>query len=103
MIYQSFEELMENNIIPLHKNNSDWIRLDGRLEGGNRKIYALFMYESILWKIHSDTRFEPLEIAYEKFKDKKDPFNKNQTRGGNLSLKLKDELKYKKHLYIYKK
>lgn len=102
MKFKSFKEVMEKKIIPFHNKNSNFIRLDGLSTGGNRKVFAYFDYNGIMWKIHSDTHFSELDKAYNKIIQGEDPFKISETNKGNICLVLKSELANKpKHLYIY--
>ena len=64
MINNSFNEWVILKVLPLQKNNPSWHRLDGRLKGGNRSVVARFRYAGRVWKVHGDTRIEPVLRAY---------------------------------------
>jgi hypothetical protein len=92
---------MTNNQNPDHK------RLDEQPSGGNRTIFGCFQHDERTWKVHSDTHYKPLMLAYEAtINDGSDPFVEHKTKGGRLSLILRPELRELqnssyKHLYIY--
>ena len=96
---------MEEIVLPLAKNNPQWIRLDGQNSGGNRQVYAFFSYNGKIWKIHSDTHFEELIKAYKDIQKGNDPFIITFTREANSEcLELRPELANNpKHIYIYLK
>lgn len=108
-IYDSFEDYVEQFVIPHQNHNPDRIRLDDWETGGNREIYGVFRYRNKYWKVHGDSRFEPLLVAYKAVKDEHaDPFTEKTTNSGKgNSLILKEEFQSRlskprfKHLYIY--
>lgn len=108
MTHENFLAFMESVIIPQKTANPNDIRLDGRTSGGNRIVAGMFRHHNKVWKVHSDTRYEPLMLAYESLKEDKsgDPFVEEPTRNGNC-LTLKDSIQKSmekprfKHLYIY--
>ena len=79
-------------------------RLDGQHTGGNRAVAGEFRHLGKRWKVHSDTHYEPLLVAYEAATAGNDPFVEAPTRSG-LSLDLNDQLRSKlserRHKYIY--
>ena len=105
-----FNEFYEQIVLPAKKINPHHIRLDGEIAGGNRKIFGSFTHNNRIWKVHSDTHYEPLMLAYEYSCldcEKNDPFIMETTRNGSNCLALIDKLfrlqinsKYK-YLYIY--
>ena len=104
--YQNFIEFMEQAVIPEQKANPEHIRLDGQLSGGNRSIFGCFEHFGRTWKVHSDTRYEPLMLAHDAAVEGKDPFVESTTNGGGSSLVLQPEIKERqntpyKYLYIY--
>lgn len=109
-IYNNFVEYIEHFILPRQSGNPDDLRLDGwDSSQGNREILGIFWHQDKVWKVHGDTRYEPLLIAYEVIKQKgEDPFIERLTVSGKgNTLVLKDEFKSrlsnpkKKYLYIY--
>lgn len=103
---QSFVEFMKQVVIPAKKANPNDKRLDGQISGGNRTIFGCFQYCGRTWKVHSDTRYEPLMLAYDEAVNGGDPFVEDTTEGGCFSLILQPKVKERqssnyKHLYIY--
>jgi len=71
--FDSFVEMYESTVIPLQQKHPDWIRLDGARAGGNRKVFARFLYRGRRWKIHSDTHISKLTQVYQAFRNNEDP------------------------------
>lgn len=108
-IYESFNEYVELFVIPGKKENPDEKRLDGWDHGGNLEILGIFQHQNKIWKVHGDTRYEPILLAYEVMRNKSvDPFiQKETTTGKGNTLVLKEEFQQLlskpkiKYLYIY--
>jgi hypothetical protein len=108
-IYDSFNEYVKLFVIPRKNENPDQLRLDGQESGGNREIAGVFQHQNKVWKVHGDTRYEPILLAYDVMrKEMEDPFIEKTTNSGKgSSLILKDEIQQLsskprfKHLYIY--
>ncbi len=103
---QTFVEFIENEVIPQKEANPDDKRLDGQPSGGNRTVFGCFQHYGRTWKVHSDTHYVPLMLAYDAAIDGSDPFIEDKTEGGGSSLILKSEIKERqnsrhKYLYIY--
>ena len=101
---QTFVKFIENQVIPKRKVNPDDKRLDGQSSGGNRTIFGCFQHYGRTWKVHSDTHYEPLMLAYKAAITGSDPFIEDKTEGGGLSLILQPEIKKHqntKHKYLY--
>ena len=91
MKYDSFVDFMEKDALRRQAANPDHIRLDGLISGGNLKEFCQFIHHDRLWKIHADTRYEPLKLAYHELKKGSDPFKEATTKNGRrliLSLKF---------------
>ena len=108
MTYASFIAFMESVVIPKKAANPNDIRLDGETSGGNRTVAGMFQHHNKVWKVHADTRYEPLMLAYNSIKEGKadDPFMEEPTRNGNsliLTNSVRGLMKKPrfKHLYIY--
>jgi hypothetical protein len=104
MTYNSFLELMDKVILPRQAANPDHVRLDGKLGGGNREEAGRFLHHGKLWKIHADTRYEPLKLAYHALKNNSpDPFKESSTdeEGKRLDLKPTIQRAGARHMYIY--
>jgi hypothetical protein len=104
--HQNFLEFVKKEVIPAKKANPDHKRLDRQTSGGNRRVVGHFQHEERLWKVHSDTYYEPLMLAYKAAIDGIEPFVEDATQKGSASLRLKPEIKRLqttkyKHLYIY--
>lgn len=102
---QNFVEFMQE-IIPAREENPDHTRLDGQISGGNRTIFGCFQHGGRIWKVHSDTHYEPLMLAYNVAVNGGDPFVQVTTEGRRSSLKLQPEIREfqssnYEHLYIY--
>ena len=107
-IYDNFREYAKLFVIPRKKENPDQKRLDGRESGGNREILGVFRHQDKVWKVHGDSRYEPILLAYEAMKKSQNPFIEKPTNSGKgSSLVLRDEIQLlsstpkAKHLYIY--
>ena len=73
--------------------NSDDIRPDGKQNGSNGKIFGKFEHCGKIWKVHYDTRYLPLELAYAAI-DNEDPFVIGFTRiKKNPKLKLRSDIR----------
>lgn len=105
-IYNNFIEFMKELVNPLKNENPNDIRLDGQLSGGNRTVFGRFKHFGCTWEVNSDTRYEPLRLAYEAAIKGNEPFVEGTTKGGNPMLILQSEIKQlqstkRKYLYIY--
>lgn len=107
MIFSSFERFVDNVVLPRRQANPADRRLDGWPSGGNFAIAGVVRYAGRQWKVHEDSHYEPLLIAYEAMREGDDaPFIEEPTKNG-VSLNLKPELRAKmatahfKYLYIY--
>ncbi len=93
-VYECFIDFMVDMVKPDKRNNPDHIRLDGKLKGSNGKIYGKFKHFGKIWKVHQDTRYLPLELAYNAAMNDKDPFVRGLTRTKKKpKLKLSDEIR----------
>jgi hypothetical protein len=106
-IHQSFRGFIEEVALPMRAANPSHRRLDGQVAGGNREVVGRFRHRDRVWKVHADTHYEPLLIAYEAVKTgTDDPFIEEPTRRGRC-LDLLPELRAQrqdpahKYLYIY--
>ncbi len=101
-VYDSFQQLFINKVAPLKKENPDWLRVDGAVSGGNRGVFAYFMYAGKKWRINSDTHILQLEKAYQDLEQGNTPFQVKRSGDGRENLELRKELaSHPKHLYIY--
>jgi hypothetical protein len=99
---------MRDAVTPRLNRDPEGRRLDGASTGGNRQVFAFFQYRGKTWRVHSDTHFEPLLIAYRAVQSDPtfDPFEERPTAQGGTCLELVSELRQQqsgrhKHLYIY--
>lgn len=105
--YPSFRAFVEQLVLPMQASRPQDKRLDGQPSGGNRDVVATFWHLGRRWKVHADTHFRPLLIAYEALDrgELTDPFTEQPTRSGTC-LDLVPALRTRtqdphKHLYIY--
>jgi hypothetical protein len=102
----SFIELMLSVVFPRLASNPLHIRLDGRTRRGNRQRFAEFYYEGRAWRINADSRYLPLNLAFDAATLGLNPFVQSLTEEGAICLVLAPEIralqrsKYK-YLYIY--
>jgi hypothetical protein len=106
-VHPSFAAFMRSVVLPLRAANPTWRRLDGASTGGNRTVAGQFRHAAQLWKVHADTHFAPLEIAWRAVQADatSDPFVVEHAQAGRC-LALRDDLRRQyasphKHLYIY--
>ena len=110
-IYKDFDSFMQDGVTPKRKQND--IRLDGKTKGSSRKVFGYFRYNKQTWKVHEDTHYIPLDIAYEDRNSGEVPFVELPTATGKglrlaLSGKLREvqqerqQSRYE-YLYIYSK
>lgn len=103
--YLTYAAFVEGVVLPGREANPDHKRLDGWPRGGNREVAGRFMRNGRVWKVHADSHYEPLLLAYELECADEEPFRYDRTKNGD-SLVLADELQRRrktrfKHLYIY--
>lgn len=110
MIHDDFVGFVKSVVLPNRNSNPSHVRLDGNSTGGNREIAGMFRHQGKIWKVHADTHYEPLILAYEFILENKgkDPFLENPTGTGiGICLVLKDSIQHLsskprfKYLYIY--
>ena len=107
MVFPSYERFVEGVVLPRHLAHPADRRLDGWPSGGNLTVAGVFHYDGRKWKVHEDSHYEPLLIAYEAMKaGERTPFLEESTKSG-MSLNLTPNLRAKmtptrfKYLYIY--
>ena len=105
--YPSFRAFVEQMILPMQSAHPDDIRLDGQPTGGNREVVGTFWHAGRQWKVHADTHYRPVLIAYGALQagELSDPFIERPTKSG-ACLDLVPALRARtgdpdKHLYIY--
>lgn len=108
MTYPSYMAFVEAEVKPRRARYPHHKRLDGNLTGGNWKVVGVFRHDGRHWKVHADSHYEPLLIAYEALSagDQK-PFVEEATRAGRC-LNLRSDLRRLmstparfKYIYIY--
>lgn len=105
--YPSYERFVEEVVLPRKQANPTYRRLDGWASGGNFAVAGFFWYNGRQWKVHEDSHFEPLLLAYEAIMSgDARPFVEEPTKRG-FSLALKPQLRGRmtnprfKYMYIY--
>jgi hypothetical protein len=105
--FGSFKEFVEQVIMPMHALNPADERLDGQPSGGNREVVGTFFHAGRPWKVHADTHYDRLLLAFDALgRGAEDPFIQQRTPRGN-SLDLNPVLRGRaenpgyKYLYIY--
>lgn len=106
MTFESYERFVEEVVLPRKQANPSHLRLDGSPTGGNWAIAGIFRHDGRYWKVHEDSHYQPLMIAYEAAREGRDPFVHDTTRKGAACLSLRPNLRSLqstayKHLYIY--
>jgi hypothetical protein len=104
-VFTTFRAFMEGAVIPHRDAHPEWIRLDGAQTGGNWEVFGRFERAGARWRVHADSHFEPLLIAYDATRAGEDPFVEEPTTRG-LRLDLREDLGARvksgfRHLYIY--
>jgi hypothetical protein len=105
--FRSFEAFIEAGVLPLQSAHPAWIRFDGQRSGGNRTPVGYFVSGDGIWRVHADTWFRPLLIAYEA--GERDPSRlalvvEETSRSRSKCLVLRPDLRgwnRFKHLYVY--
>jgi hypothetical protein len=107
VVFPSYERFVEEVVLLRRQANAADRRLDGWLSGGNFAVAGVFEHAGRQWKVHEDSHYEPLLIAYEAMRGgDEQPFVEEPTKRG-VSLNLRPELRAKmrtdrfKYLYIY--
>jgi hypothetical protein len=109
MVYQNYESFIEEYVIPQHVAHPAHIRLDGKTKGSSLEVAGRFKHHGKVWKVHFDTRYEPLLLAFEAVKhgQVQDPFVEKPTKQNQgICLVLQNSIKAKqstqfKYLFIY--
>jgi hypothetical protein len=105
-LFESFAAFVEAVVLPGKETNPGHKRLDGQQTGGNFAVAGEFRHRGRSWKVHADTHYEPLLVAYESARRGEDPFIEAPTKRG-VALDLTDELRRTlteqrfKYVYIY--
>jgi len=100
--YADFKEFYTKAVEPLKKENPSFIRLDGKLKGDTRIIFAYFQYQDKKWKVNADTHIDRLKIAFDEAEKGNDPFVIKELRDNrNQYLAIKGQPVRNAKLYIY--
>lgn len=104
----TFEAWRLSVVLPLKLANPSWIRLDGQMNDDERidarNIFGRFRHSGRIWKIHGDTRFAPIERAFDAVQrgEVADPFVVVERIGKTAILNLIESLNRKpKYFYAY--
>lgn len=105
MTYGSYAAFVEGVVLPKRAAHPADRRIDGEQSGGNWAVAGIFRYEGREWKVHEDSHYEPLVIAYEAIQGgDPTPFVvEPTTRGSCLNLKpqLREAMTDRRHKYLY--
>ena len=63
-VHESYPAFIRAVVMPMHLAAPDDVQLDGRAAGGNRDVAGRFRFRSEVWRVHMDSRYEPLLLAY---------------------------------------
>jgi hypothetical protein len=63
-IYSDFGEMMRQVVLPMHLAEPSHARLDSPRTDGNWDVLCRFRWKGTVWKVHFDSRYEPLLLAY---------------------------------------
>jgi hypothetical protein len=88
--FKDFKTFYKKAVEPLKKANIGQIRLDGKLKGGTRNVFAYFWYMDKKWRVNADTHIDRLKIAFGELSKSDEPFVIKPTRdykGESLSIK----------------
>jgi hypothetical protein len=100
--YPDFKEFYTKAVEPLKAANPAFIRLEGKLKGDTRIVFAYFFYQDKKWKVNADTHIDRLKLAFDEITKGKDPFvikALRDNRGEYLAIKGQPVRNSK--LYIY--
>lgn len=101
-VFADFKEFYVKAVEPLKAANTGIIRLDGKLAGDTRVIFAYFLYQDKKWKVNADTHIGRLKIAFDEAAKGNDPFvikSLRDNKGEYLAIKGQPVRDAK--LYIY--
>jgi len=72
--FADFKEFYLKAVEPLKKATPAIIRLDGKIKGDTRIVFAYFQYQDQKWKVNADTHIDRLKLAFDEFEKGNDPF-----------------------------
>lgn len=107
-VFDSFEEFIARVVLPRRAGHPGHVRLDGQPSGSNKEVIGRFRHAGGVWRVHADSHYEPLLLAYRAATEEgSSPFVIQTTAGGSQSLSLRDDLQGRrsrqhKDMYIYR-
>jgi len=100
--FSDFKEFYIQAVEPLKKDNPVFVRLDGKIKGDTRVVFAYFQYQDKKWKVNADTHIDRLKIAFDEIEKGNDPFVIKTLRDGKGEyLAIKGQPVRNSKLYIY--
>ncbi len=63
--HASHVSFVENVVLPRRARNPAHVGLDGEVAGGSWTVADVFRGDGREWKVHEDSHYEPILIAYE--------------------------------------
>jgi hypothetical protein len=106
IVYPSFEEFYEKEVISIKNKHPNYIQLNGPKNVRSPIIFRYFKHIGLIWEIHEDTHIDRLDIAYNCLVKGLQPFKQQPTRTGNRQcLVLIDNIRPPgyKYMYIFEK
>ena len=64
VIFADFGEMMRQAVLPMHLAAPGNVRLDSPRTDGNWDVLCRFRWRDRVWKVHMDSHYEPLLLAY---------------------------------------
>ncbi len=100
--FKDFKTFYKKAVEPLKKANIGQIRLDGKLKGGTRNVFAYFWYKDKKWKVNADTYIDRLKIAFDEMSKSDEPFVIKSTRDNKgETLTIKGQAIRNTKFYVY--
>lgn len=109
-VHESFSDLMEQKVLPSMPDRPEKFRLNGQNKDSKKppKILGYFRGdEGEVFKLHDDSLYVPLLLAYAVYINGGYPFVKKTTKDETITLELRNDLQQlmsinKKGFYAYK-
>lgn len=99
--FADFKEFYIKAVEPLKIANPTFARLDGKIKGDTRVVFAYFQYQDTKWKVTADTHIDRLKLAFDEFEKGNDPFVIKALRDNrNQYLAIKGQPVRNAKLYI---
>jgi hypothetical protein len=101
--FKDFKTFYKKAVEPIKKANIGQVRLDGKLKGGTRNVFAYFWYMDKKWKVNADTHIDRLKIAFDLLANTDEPFIIKATRdykGETLAIKGEPIRNAKFYVYL---